>query len=84
MDHAEYTSWITSCFSLNPYVAFFVYRRRAEDDAWDWILSNDLGEAQVSGYKRYCTDWSPDLTVSDVFQSRLILGPVNKMRHSCV
>ncbi|KAJ7380500.1 hypothetical protein OS493_008963 [Desmophyllum pertusum] len=26
--------------------------RGAEDDAWDWILSNDLGEAQVSGYKR--------------------------------
>ncbi|XP_020630292.1 nuclear pore complex protein Nup160-like isoform X2 [Orbicella faveolata] len=25
--------------------------RRDEEDAWDWILSNDLGEAQVSGYK---------------------------------
>ncbi|CAH3174338.1 unnamed protein product [Porites lobata] len=25
--------------------------RQAEQDAWDWILSNDLGEAQVSGYK---------------------------------
>ncbi|XP_067018107.1 nuclear pore complex protein Nup160-like [Acropora muricata] len=25
--------------------------RQAEQDAWDWVLSNDLGEAQVSGYK---------------------------------
>jgi len=25
--------------------------RQAEHHAWDWILSNDLGESQVSGYK---------------------------------
>ncbi|CAH3152521.1 unnamed protein product [Pocillopora meandrina] len=25
--------------------------RKTEEDAWDWLLSNDLGEAQVSGYK---------------------------------
>lgn len=55
VDHVGYTSRKTSCIS------FFVYRRRAEEDAWDWMLSNDLGEAQVSGYKRYRADWSLDL-----------------------
>lgn len=25
--------------------------RKTEEDAWDWLLSNDLGEAQVSSYK---------------------------------
>ena len=46
-----------------PHVlSLFVYRRRAEEDAWDWILSNDLGEAQVSGYKRYRADWALSLT----------------------